>query len=118
MLERKLRLYIAGPITKGDQLANVRRAIEIGNDLAQAGFAVYIPHLNALWHLLYPQGKEFWYSHDNEWLLVCDAVFRLKGESVGADAEVALAREHGIAVYEERPEGWHGIRDLLEAVRA
>jgi hypothetical protein len=36
---------------------------------------------------------------DNEWVLRCDALLRLPGESQGADAEVELAKKHGIPVF-------------------
>jgi len=49
--------------------------------------------------LLYPHNVETWYDYDNEWLVVCDAVWRLEGESKGADGEVRLAEENNIPVF-------------------
>ena len=93
------RVYVAGPYTKRDTDANVRAAIEAGNDLLGHGFAPYIPHLTHFWHELYPHEHEEWLALDREWLLLCDAVVRLFGESKGADLECEWAREAGIPIY-------------------
>lgn len=41
-----------------------------------------------------------WMGVDLPWVAASDAVLRLPGESVGADMEVACARERGIPVFE------------------
>mgnify|MGYP001590497433 FL=1 len=86
-----MRIYIAGPYTLGDTIANVRAAIEAAEALLAKGHTPYIPHLSTLWHLVAPHPAEFWYAYDLKWLTLCDAVLRLPGESVGADAEVKAA---------------------------
>ena len=40
-------------------------------------------------------------KQDLQWLRVCDALFRLAGESKGADIEVALAMELGKLVFSD-----------------
>lgn len=96
-----MKIYVAGPYTKGDVAMNVKYAIHEGDYLAGLGHFPFIPHLSHFWHLVAPhEDINFWYEQDNEWLKVCDAILRLKGESVGADAEVALARELGLIVYD------------------
>lgn len=95
-----MRVYVAGPYSKGDTILNVRKAIEAAERLAAAGHTPYIPHLTMLWHLLRPHGDLFWRGYDLEWLRCCDAVLRLPGESVGADGEVHMAKVCGIPVYE------------------
>jgi hypothetical protein len=94
-----MKVYIAGPYTKGDVVLNVRNAIMAAEAVLKAGHTPYIPHLSYFWHLVCPHPPEFWYSYDNEWLDYCDCVLRLPGESVGADAEVALAKKLCIPVY-------------------
>jgi len=95
-----MKIYIAGPYTKGDLMTNIRRAIQVGENLANIGHIPFIPHLTAFWHMVTPHDDvDFWYAYDNEWLRVCDAVFRFSGESVGADKEVELARELGLPIY-------------------
>ena len=97
---RKLKVFVSSPYTLPDPVENTRRAIAAGNSLMYAGYAPYVPHLNLLWHFHSPKSYEQWLTLDREWLTVCDAVFRLPGESPGADREVALAKELGIPVVE------------------
>lgn len=96
---KRLKVYVAGPYSKGDIVVNVRNAIIAGNNLRALGYTPFVPHLSMFWHMLVPHHDiEYWYVYDMEWLEVCDAVFRLPGESVGADREVARAKELGIPV--------------------
>jgi Domain of unknown function (DUF4406) len=79
------------------------RSIRIGskaaNDLADLGFAPFVPHFTHFWHILYPRPYEFWLALDNQFLPDCDAVLRLPGESSGADKEVALAEQLGLPIF-------------------
>ncbi len=102
------RVYVAGPYSTGDTLVNVRRAIDAAEELLGYGFMPYIPHLNHLWHELYPHDWEEWLALDKEWLLLCDAVVRLPGDSRGADTECEWAKEAGIPVFGT-------ISDLMDA---
>ena len=97
--QRRRRVYVAGPITKGDQYVNARNGILMGKELYEAGYAPYVPHLTCLWQIVAPMPYEAWLTLDNEYLVLCDALLRLPGESPGADREVALARQHGIPVF-------------------
>jgi hypothetical protein len=101
------RVYIAGPITIGDQWINVRQAIRAAEILHRAGFVPFVPHLDCLWHFLYPGAPEKWLTWDFEWLVLCHAVYRLPGDSKGADMETARARKSGIPVFT-------AIGDLVE----
>jgi hypothetical protein len=102
------RVYIAGPYTKGDVAANVRAAVDAAEQVAKLGHFPYVPHLTHFWHLIHPHDWTFWMALDQEWLLQCDCVIRLPGESRGADDEVALAERHGIPVY-------YGLDEFFEA---
>jgi hypothetical protein len=95
----RAKVYIAGPYTKGDVAINVRTAIAVANELADLGFAPYVPHFTHFWHMLYPRPYDFWLNLDNEFLPDCDAVLRIAGESNGADKEVALAKKLGLPVF-------------------
>lgn len=95
----KFKVYIAGPITLGDHDFNVRQAIDAADKIALAGHTPFVPHINALWGIVYNHSREFWYEWDNEWLKVCDVLIRLPGDSSGADQEVKFAQEHGIPVF-------------------
>ena len=101
-----MRVYIAGPYTKGDVAINVRRAIEVGNAVAEAGHYPFIPHLTHFWHVIFPHEYEFWLAQDNEWLRFCNAIIRLDGDSHGADMEVAMAKARGLEIY-------HSLEDFL-----
>lgn len=102
-----MKVYVAGPITKGDQFLNVRAAFDAASQLLRAGHTPFVPHANCFWHMIHPESYEDWCRWDNEWLLACDAVVRLSGDSPGADAEVALAMRNQIPV-------WYSVEGLLE----
>ena len=55
-----MKIYIAGPYTKGDVAQNVRNAIHAGNLAAHFGHTPFIPHLTHFWHMLCPNEYEFW----------------------------------------------------------
>lgn len=94
-----MKIYIAGPYTKGDVIINIRRAIDAAEEISKKGHTPFIPHLTAYWHLIYPHELEFWYNYDNEWLKSCDALYRIPGVSAGANMEVDLARKLGLIIY-------------------
>lgn len=94
-----MRVYVAGPYTKGDVVLNTRAAIEAGQTLLLAGHAPFVPHLTHFWHLMFPGPYEQWLELDLAWLEVCEALIRLPGESSGADGEVRRAIELKIPVY-------------------
>jgi len=100
----KLKVYVAGPYTQGDQAKNVRYALVIGNCLLGKGFAPFIPHLTHFWHLCHLHPYQTWMDYDAEWLKVCDALFRCQGMSAGADTEVKLARVQKIPVFQSLAE--------------
>lgn len=106
------RIYCAAPYTKGDVGANVKRGIDVSDELACAGFAVFCPLLTHFWHLLHPHPWGFWMEQDLVWLKSCDAMVYLKGESKGVEMEIAYARMCNIPTYE-----WNGkatIRELMQ----
>lgn len=94
-----MRVYVAGPITKGDQFLNVRAAIDAADTLLKAGHAPFVPHINVLWHMVHEHDYETWMAWDDAFLQVCDALLRIPGDSPGADREVERARELGIPVF-------------------
>jgi hypothetical protein len=112
------RVYIAGPISKGDLAHNINQATAAFVELAKAGLAPLCPHWSAYASPCVPaQGgggvigygtvhgsdrmcHADWLGVDLPWVEVADAVLRLPGESVGADAEVAHARKNGKPVFD------------------
>lgn len=117
------RVYIAGPISKGDLSHNIRQAERAFFKLIKAGLAPFCPH----WSCystgpllgLHPTssreetyvyavataaggggcGHADWLGADLPWVAVSEAVLRLPGDSSGADMEVRCAEENGIPVF-------------------
>jgi hypothetical protein len=94
-----ITVYIASPYTNGDIEQNVRLQFEVAELLAISGFVPFPPLFSHYWHVLYPHGHEFWMKLDFEWVMRCDVLLRLGGDSVGADMEVQWATEHGKPVF-------------------
>lgn len=101
----RIRVYVAGPLSKGDRMGNVRAAIDAGQELIELGYAPLVPHLSHYMDETDALGHDTWLAVDLPWVDVCDALLRLPGESVGADMEVARAESIGIPVY-------YGIEEL------
>jgi hypothetical protein len=110
------RVYIAGPIVKGDLAHNIERATDAMFELMEAGLAPFCPHLSCFagpilsrtWEgkpyavaEVLPRGLAIhhWYETDLAWVAVADAVLRLPGEGKGSDGEVAEAGRLGIPVF-------------------
>jgi hypothetical protein len=89
-------IYIAGPYTTPDPCENTHIAIGVAENLISLGF---VPHLTHFWHTMRPHTYDFWLQYDLVWMEKCDAVFRIEGASIGADREVARAKELGIPVF-------------------
>lgn len=109
------KVYIAGPYTKGDVAVNVHQAIEMSNRLFTFGLYPYVPHLAHFWHMLFPRPYEDWLRLDMMWLEQCDVLFRLEGESIGADKEVRRAEELGLPVFTSVRKllAWAKVREAL-----
>ena len=114
----RTRVYIAGPISRGDLAANIRQASAAFFALLRAGFAPLCPHWSCFSGTLYrplhasaygpyafaetlPEGTthEDWLAVALPWVACAEAVIRLPGVSAGADRETALARAKGIPVF-------------------
>lgn len=119
-------LYISGPYTKGDVAVNVKTAIEVADTLLRIGevnlhilhpVVIVVPHLSHFWHMLHPKEYNYWISYDLEYIKKCDALYRIEGESSGADGEVAFAVKRDINIittkgeYLEWLKEWFGRRD-------
>lgn len=102
-----IKVYVAGPYTKGDVAQNVAKAIRAANDLVNLGFYPFVPHLTHFWHLICERPYEDWLRLDLAWIEDCHVILRLPGESSGADGEERFAAKKGIPVV-------HSIEELLE----
>ena len=97
-MNRKPVVYLAGPYSHPEPIANMRDAIELADRLFDC-CAPLIPHLAGFWDLVSPRTYEEWLELDCQYLAVCDALLRFGGGSLGADKEVVLARELGKPVF-------------------
>ena len=95
-------VYIAGPYTNPDPVANTHRAIREAEAMMETGLVTpVVPHLSLLWHTVVPhEDVAYWYEYDLAILARCDALYRMEGASTGADAEVVFAHERGIEVFD------------------
>jgi hypothetical protein len=83
-------------------MVGVHRGYVAGRQMFLDGLAPFIPHADAFFFL----GEGHWngyLEYDLEYVSVCDAVYRLEGDSKGADLETKVARELGIPVFYEQP---------------
>lgn len=96
-------LYVAGPYTS-DPVGNTRVACTLFHELFDMGYAPIIPHLSLFLDFVKPRTWEDWMVLDLPIVSKCDAVFRMLGESKGADMEVAFAKSIGTPVLYTREE--------------
>ena len=96
-----MRVYLAGPISKGDVVENIDNGIRWGVRLIKDGLTPYIPFVNGKLRQYDPFVD--WHAgilaYEMQWLDMCEALFRLDGQSAGADEEVAYAEDMGIPVF-------------------
>ncbi len=119
------RVYLAGPISRGDLAHNVNQATAAFIELAKAGFAPFCPQWSVFsggcWNGLAGvnviafgtvagdsrMSHADWLGVDLPWVGVSDAVLRLPGESTGADMEVDFARLNRVPVFQS-------VKELIE----
>lgn len=95
-------VYIAAPYSIGDKEANTRASMDVADRLLGCGlFIPLVPLLSHYWDRYSPKSYARWREIDKHLLSRCDALFRLPGESKGADMEVEWAREFNIPVFRD-----------------
>ena len=99
-MNRKLLVYLASPYSIGNKKENADTAARMAHCLSQYGMVVLQPLLSHYAHEIEPRSYADWLSDDFWYLSRCDAVYRMPGPSVGADAEVRLAGNLGIPVFD------------------
>lgn len=109
-------IYIAGPYSHPDPVANTHAAVRHGLMLRESyDVAVIIPHLSLVAQLVGPRNDEFWYNLDLDVLAHCDGLVRIPGASRGADREVIVADELGIPVF-HISDGYHQLERWLDSL--
>lgn len=104
---RRLRVYISGPITKGDRVANFAQACQAQQHLIELGFAPLNPMLSMMHPAAWSIDHGEWLAADLPWVEMADCVLRLPGESTGADAECERARQTNTPIFTS-------VSDLLD----
>ena len=102
-----ISVYISGPYSK-HMVEGTRNAILAAEELREAGFLPFVPHLSLLWDLVCPSPYDEWITYDLAWLDKCDFLLRLPGDSPGADQEVAHAQKLGMPIFYSTKEVIHG----------
>jgi len=110
-MQEKPLVYLAGPYTRPDPVENVHNTCKVADAVLELGAIPFIPHLTMAYHLVSPKPLEFWYEYDIHTMKRCDVVFRLSGESTGADKEVAEAEATGLPIVRSLEE----LRRWIEA---
>lgn len=105
-----IKIYIASAYSIGDQAVNVKIQMDCADELMTLGFAPYVPLYSHFQHMAHPRPYEDWIEIDKVWVLACDCVLRLPGESKGADGEVKLALDEGLQVF-------YSVDDLVSFYR-
>ena len=114
------RIYVAGPLSNGDEAMNIRAAIDVAEKIIELGGIPFVPHLTWFWHFYSPRlfTYRFWVEvFDFAWLDTCHAMYRIAGESHGSDLEEAHCKECGIPVFTDLTElakFIERIKDIIE----
>lgn len=101
MDERRIRVYIAGPMTNGTggsyNMLKIKEAVEAHLTLIKLGFVPHCPQLTVFAEFLHPEMVSYdqWLALDREYIDDADVVLRLNGDSVGAHRECEYARSIG-----------------------
>lgn len=91
-------VYVSGPISN-DPWTWMLRAIEVADEITDAGGNPCVPHLTVVWHAHRPRPYEDWLRRDLSWVEVCGSLFRMEGPSPGAEREIAHAESVGNPIY-------------------
>lgn len=111
--EKQIWVYIAGPYTKPDPVANTHRALKFATSIRKQNVIPFVPHMTLLWQAVTPQPYDFWLKIGLDYLKRCDALYRLSGESEGSDKEEKFAHQHGIPVFHDLKDFWDWVRREL-----
>lgn len=94
-------VYVAGSIMKPEPAGNIKKGVEQCEQLLKLGFVPFSP-FNTDWFKigqLANRSTDEWLEYDYAWILKCDAVFAMPGESLGRDKEIEFANQNKIPVF-------------------
>lgn len=92
-------VYIAGPMTIGVREENLAKALVAAEAVWQRDYAPFVPHLSWFYDDSFRHSWEEWLDYDETIIQSCVAVFRVEGESKGADREEEFAKSRFIPVF-------------------
>jgi hypothetical protein len=102
LVDRPL-VYLAGPYREPNPVHNTHFTLRHAQDLHYTGLVTcVVPHLSLLWEVVIPCTSEYWLEYDLALLNRCDALYRIPGDSPGADAEVVYAHQVHIPVFTDQ----------------
>lgn len=98
-------VYVAGPMTIGPREDNIAKAMKAAEQIWELDFAPFVPHLSFFYNdWLVSQGQEErnwedWLKYDETIIKSCCALFRVPGQSKGAERECLFAIDEKIPVF-------------------
>ena len=101
-MRRRRRIYVASPFAADGPVGfveNMRLVIHASNLLLDREYLPIVPHFSGLLDFFSPRPRQFWLKYGLDLLDVADGLWRLPGDSVGADGEVRAARLRKIPVF-------------------
>jgi nucleoside 2-deoxyribosyltransferase len=101
-------IYIASPYSHGDAFVNVQRQQDAANKILNLGALPIWPLCSAYLNMSCPREWEEWMDICLGLANRCDALWRLDGDSRGADLEVEfmLAQGKPVFYYEDDLQAW------------
>lgn len=97
-MKRRLRVYIAGPMTGGTgknyNIEKIHEAIKVHLTLIELGFVSHCPQLTIFCEFMQPNRISYdqWLELDMNYIDDSDIVLRIPGPSPGADRECKCAK--------------------------
>lgn len=91
-------LYLAGPISTGQLIQNVREMCYYADMLMNYKLAPYNPASSHTQDLILPRSYSDWLKYDFKMLTKMGLLLRMPGDSKGADMEIIWAKQHGIPI--------------------
>ena len=110
-------IYVAGPITS-DPWGCVRTALELEATLEDLGCDAYLPQLSILAEIVRHKPYQYYIDHGLAMVARCDGLWRIRGDSPGADREVGRAHTLDIPVFCPHVFGNPPIFEWLDQVDA
>ena len=110
---KKKLIYIACPYSIGDVAVNVHNAIKAAEIVVVLGAIPYMPLWTHFWHFMNPHPWEYWIQFDEYYVSICDVVWRLPGESKGADIETKQAEDLMKPVFYDLKELTRWLKDAV-----